>query len=204
MSTSPRTRLPAAERRAALIDAALRVFAGGGSYSGATTAEIARRAGVSEPILYRHFECKRDLYFACLDEMWSRLRQATEDVIASEPDPREWPFAIPRALVVLRAQGIFPTQMWMQALSKAGEDSEVRRQLRRHMRDVHRFATEIIRRAQEAGGVAADRDPETEAWIGLGIGLLRSVQDRLGGLLGPEEFAAILSSRRRSLVVDQA
>ena len=38
-----------------------------GSYSGATTAEIAREAGVSEPILYRHFASKRELYFACLD-----------------------------------------------------------------------------------------------------------------------------------------
>ena len=41
-----------------------------GSYSGATTAEIAREAGVSEPILYRHFASKRELYFACLDEAW--------------------------------------------------------------------------------------------------------------------------------------
>ena len=46
------TRLPAAERRQATVDAVLRVFVGG-SYSGATTAEIAREAGVSEPILYR-------------------------------------------------------------------------------------------------------------------------------------------------------
>ena len=42
-----------------------------GSYSGATTAEIAREAGVSEPILYRHFGSKRDLYLACLDEAWA-------------------------------------------------------------------------------------------------------------------------------------
>ena len=41
-----------------------------GSYSGATTAEIAREAGISEPILYRHFASKRELYFACLDEAW--------------------------------------------------------------------------------------------------------------------------------------
>ena len=46
-----------------------------GSYSGATTAEIARVAGISEPILYRHFGSKRELYFACLDEAWRRLRQ---------------------------------------------------------------------------------------------------------------------------------
>ena len=88
-----RCRLPAAERRAALIDAALQVF-GERSYGGATTAEIARTAGVSEPILYRHFASKRDLYIACLEAMSSRLREAAESIIAAEPDPREWAFAI--------------------------------------------------------------------------------------------------------------
>ena len=74
--SATRSRLPAAERRAAVVDAALRVF-GAGTYSGATTAEIAREAGVTEPILYRHFGSKRDLYIACLDEMWRRLREQT-------------------------------------------------------------------------------------------------------------------------------
>ena len=66
------TRLPAAARRRAILDAALRVFAAG-SYSGATTAEIARAVGVTEPILYRHFASKRELYLACIDEAWRAL-----------------------------------------------------------------------------------------------------------------------------------
>ena len=69
MSTTGQARLPAAERRQAIVDAALRVFASG-SYSGATTAEIARAAGISEPILYRHFASKRELYLACLEAAW--------------------------------------------------------------------------------------------------------------------------------------
>src|SRR5262249_46622928 len=63
------TRMPAAERGKALIEAALSMF-GEGSYRGTTTAEIAHEAGVSEPILYRHFASKRDLYLACIDEAW--------------------------------------------------------------------------------------------------------------------------------------
>ena len=191
-------RLPAAERRAALVDAALRVF-GEGSYDGATTAGIARAAGVSEPILYRHFPSKRDLYFACLDEMWSLTRDEVERIVAVEPDAREWLFAMPRAILKLREQGIHPNQLWIQALSEAGEDAEIRRYVRKHMRDVHRFVADLYRRAQAAGGLPSDRDPGAEAWIGIGIGLLRSVQDRLGGLLTPDDFAAILAARRRSL-----
>jgi AcrR family transcriptional regulator len=194
-----RYRLPAAARRAAIVDAALRVF-GEGSYDGATTAEIARAAGVSEPILYRHFGSKRELYFACLDEMWRSLREEVERVIAGEPDAREWLFAVPRAILELRERGVHPNQLWIQALSEAGEDEEIRRYVRKHMREVHRFVAELYRRSQESGGLPADRDVEAEAWIGLGIGLLRSVQDRLGGLLTPDDFAAILAARRRSLL----
>jgi AcrR family transcriptional regulator len=200
MSADPvRCRLPAAERRAALVDAALRVFSEG-SYDGATTAEIARAAGVSEPILYRHFASKRDIYFACLDAMWCRLREEVERTVAAEPDAREWLFAMPRAILKLRERGIHPNHLWIQALSEAGEDAEIRRYVRKHMREVHRFVVELYRRSQAAGGLPADRDPEAEAWIGIGIGLLRSVQDRLGGLLTPDDFASILAARRRSLL----
>jgi len=200
MSTTPvRGRLPAAERRAAVLDAALRVF-GDGTYDGATTAEIARAAGVSEPILYRHFGCKRDLYVACLGEMWTRLHETVEEIVAAEPDPREWLFSMPKAIAALRAKGVHPNQLWIQALSQAGEDQELRRYVRKHMRDVHDFVADLYRRAQAAGAIPADRDPSAEAWIGLGIGLLRSVQDSLGGLLTQDDFEAILDTRRRSLV----
>jgi AcrR family transcriptional regulator len=194
-----RCRLPAAERRAALVDAALGVFSEG-SYGGATTADIARAAGVSEPILYRHFGSKRELYFACLDEVWRRTREEVERQVSGEPDPREWLFAMPRAIAKLRERGVHPNQLWIQALSEAGEDQEIRRYFRKHMRDVHGYVADLYRRAQAEGALASDRDVDAEAWIGLGIGLLRSVQDRLGGLLTPDDFAAILAARRRSLL----
>jgi AcrR family transcriptional regulator len=199
VSADPVRRLPAVERRAAVVDAALRVF-GEGSYDGATTADIARAAGVSEPILYRHFGCKRDLYFACLDEMWSRLRAKVEEIVAAEPDAREWLFAVPKAALALRDEGVHANQLWIQALSEAGEDADVRRYVRKHMREVHRFVADLYRRAQAEGAMPADRDPDAEAWIGIGIGLLRSVQDSLGGLLTPDDFTAILNARRASLL----
>jgi AcrR family transcriptional regulator len=200
MTTAPvRSRLPAEQRRAAIVDAALQVF-GERSYGAATTAEIARAAEISEPILYRHFASKRDLYVACLEAMFSRLQETVEAIVAAEPDPREWTFAIPRAIDQLRKSGIYPSQLWIQALGQAGEDAELTKYLRRHVRQLHDFAAGIIRRAQEAGGVAADRDPDAEAWIGIGIGLLRSVQARLGGVLTADDLVAITGSRRLSLI----
>ena len=78
MSATPQTnRLPAAERRQAIVDAAhARLHLA--QLPRATTADIAREATVSEPILYRHFPSKRELYFACLDSAWVQLRDQLE------------------------------------------------------------------------------------------------------------------------------
>lgn len=198
MSAVRPQRLAACDRRAAIVEAALQVFSAR-SYRGATTAEIAREAGVTEPILYRHFGSKRDLFLACVDEVWHRLQRGVDDVIQNEPDPSEWVLAVPKAIQSLRRQKLAPTQLWLQALSEATEDAEIRRHLRRHLRDVHDYVAGLLRRAQAAGGVCEDRDVEAEAWIGLGIGLLRSVQDRFGGLLGEEELEAIGIARKRWL-----
>ena len=68
------SRLSGPERRQAVVETASRVFAKG-SYHGSTTAQIARESGVTEPVLYRHFSSKRELYLACLDAVWTRLRE---------------------------------------------------------------------------------------------------------------------------------
>jgi AcrR family transcriptional regulator len=57
------TRISSDERRDRILDAALRVFAERG-FHGATTRELAKAAGVSEALMFRHFPTKEDLYFA--------------------------------------------------------------------------------------------------------------------------------------------
>jgi AcrR family transcriptional regulator len=198
VSTTGHTRLPAAERRQAIVDAALRVFAGG-SYSGATTAEIAREAGISEPILYRHFGSKRELYLGCLEAAWASLRDAF-DAKLEELGDREAVTAIGVASREFHASGgIKPVTLWIQALTEAGEDAEIRNFLRLQLREVHDYVAAAVRRAQAAGGVPADRDPDAEAWVFVGAALLLSFADRLGGLLGPDELSRIATERRRWL-----
>lgn len=59
-------RLAGSERRAAILDAAKKAFAEHG-FDGTTTRELARAAGVSEALLYRHFPSKKKLYAALQD-----------------------------------------------------------------------------------------------------------------------------------------
>lgn len=68
-------RLPAAERRQQILEAALPVFAGHG-HNGAGTRELAAAAGVSEPILYRHFADKTELFCAVVALSGERLAAA--------------------------------------------------------------------------------------------------------------------------------
>ena len=59
-------RLTSPERRQAIIDTAIRLFAEKG-FRGTTTRGLAAAVGVSEPVLYQHFRTKRELYHAILE-----------------------------------------------------------------------------------------------------------------------------------------
>ena len=191
------TRMPPAERRLAIVEAAIRVFTDG-SYRGTTTAEIAHAAGVSEPILYRHFASKRDLYLAALDRAWNEARTVWEATLAGADDVRAGLEAVARGHVAVRGCKLQLAELWVQALSEASEDPELRRHLRAHMRDVHDFLASVIRRGQEQGCLAADRDPDTEAWMFLAGGILGMIGRRIG-LLDEDDIARIRTVRLDSL-----
>jgi AcrR family transcriptional regulator len=59
-------RLSADQRKQAIVDAVRDVFAEKG-FDGTTTRELAKAAGVSEALLYKHFPSKESLYTAMLD-----------------------------------------------------------------------------------------------------------------------------------------
>jgi AcrR family transcriptional regulator len=188
-------RLPAEERRAALLETASRLFSEG-SYRGTTTAEIAREAGVTEPVLYRHFASKRDLYLACLDDAWVGVRALWEEALRDEPDPGLWVATMGRAFVESEAERPLISNLWVQALAEGSEDPEIGVYMKEHMREVHAYATDVIRRAQAQGGIAKDRDPEAEAWIFIAIGLLTMADRVLDGVMR-ECWSGIRSSRFR-------
>lgn len=192
--TVERVRLPAHARRAAILDTACSIFSQG-SYRGTTTAEIARRAGVSEPILYRHFDSKRELYLACLQEAWGRLRVTWQELVDAEPDPASWLPSLGRTFMHVHQAKVQLSNLWLHALTEASDDPEIRRAIRAHLGEVHDFVADVIRRGQEQGGIIAGRDPTAEAWIFISLGLLGSIGRRLGGL-AREDVPRIIASRR--------
>jgi AcrR family transcriptional regulator len=78
----PRKRLTGEERRAAILEAALAVFAERG-YHAASIDGIAREGGVSKALIYEHFAAKEGLYAELLErhagELFERLAAATAE-----------------------------------------------------------------------------------------------------------------------------
>jgi AcrR family transcriptional regulator len=81
-------RLTAEARRAQLLSVAREVFAEDG-YHGSAMEKIAQRAGVTKPVLYQHFDGKKELYLALLDSDMARLLAQVSGAIESANDNHE-------------------------------------------------------------------------------------------------------------------
>jgi len=88
-TTSKPRRPTGQERQAGLIAAAASLFAAKG-FNGTTTKEIARAAGVSEALVFKHFPTKRALYTAILAEKVTvnELLEAVEESAKKRDDRR--------------------------------------------------------------------------------------------------------------------
>lgn len=71
----PVRRLPRAARREQILDAAVRAFVRAG-FVATNLDDVAREAGITRVLLYRHFDTKADLYRAALDRACARLTDA--------------------------------------------------------------------------------------------------------------------------------
>jgi AcrR family transcriptional regulator len=95
-----KSRMNAAQRRAAIVDTAIELFANRG-FRGTTTRELAAAVGVSEPVLYQHFETKRALYDAILEGQCGGQEESIVEEIESLSKAGE-----PRAFFTRLASGL--------------------------------------------------------------------------------------------------
>jgi AcrR family transcriptional regulator len=74
-------RLTAEERREEVLRAAIQEFAQFGLH-GASTENIARRVGISQPYIFRLFGTKKDLFLAAVDACYARMYRDFEAAVA--------------------------------------------------------------------------------------------------------------------------
>lgn len=156
------SRLRAPERRSQLLAVATQLFAERG-FDATTTAAIAAAAGVSEPILYRHFRSKQDLFVDIVSEVtrttqahWSRQTSTINDPAeAFRLIALEWPKHM-RACA-------HQYQVIQNALVSS-KDPTVVAQLREHYSQMEQYFLGIIRNGQQLGVFRSDLDPKTAVW----------------------------------------
>lgn len=86
-TTKQKPRVPQAERRADVIDAALVEF-GKFGFDGTTTSMIAEQAGIQQPYIYALFENKRHLFLTCQETLYERMMAIFKDAF----DPGDSPY----------------------------------------------------------------------------------------------------------------
>jgi AcrR family transcriptional regulator len=163
-------RLKAPQRREQLLEVATRLFARSG-YDATTTAAIAEAAGVTEPILYRHFKSKQDLFIAIVRRLSAETIAQWRAMIADITEPAEQIRRIGRDF----AAQVYKLEEHYHVLHGAlanSRDKKVLAVMKEHYRDVHAFFTGIIREGQAHGLFREDVNPATPAWglIYTGIG----------------------------------
>jgi AcrR family transcriptional regulator len=144
--TSPALRADAARNRLRILAAASDVFAERGL--DASTAEIARRAGVGEATLFRRFPSKHDLIVAIIAERIDAVI-ATAEACLEEPDP--WR-AVERFFEALVEQQVHDQG----ALDAVKDECMTSPALAGRRKRVMEVISRLLRRAQQAGVVRDD------------------------------------------------
>lgn len=75
--------MTADERRKAVLEAAVAEFAAGG-LAGTSTEDVARRAGISQPYLFRLFPTKKALFLALIERCFGQVADAFEAAAAGK------------------------------------------------------------------------------------------------------------------------
>lgn len=139
-------------RRRQIIEVAAHIFAARG-FSGTTTREIARRAHVSEAVLFRHFETKADLYTAILEEKARQVYDAEwierlKRRAAQNDDAGLFRAVAERISEYCRTDPDFLLLMLHSALEKHESAQAVRERM---MRPVFELLRDFIERRQREG-----------------------------------------------------
>jgi AcrR family transcriptional regulator len=117
MRSTPR--LPSAQRKALIEAAAARHFSERG-YEASSLADIAAAAGITKPILYRHFASKKALYLAIL----KRHREAQLEA-ARAPIGESLTQRLPRLVDAWFASVTEHPEAWMLILRDSTGDAEI-------------------------------------------------------------------------------
>ncbi len=158
----PPRRMRKADRRRQLVAQAKQLFVTLG-YEDTTTEKIAGAAGVSEPVLYRHFESKKALFLEVLQEIREATLHRWQTETAGLTDPLAKLHAIADIYLGSTREHVLEFRIMHRTLIGT-DDEEIAALLRSFYLDSEAFLAQVIAEGQQAGVFRRSLDPRVGAW----------------------------------------
>jgi AcrR family transcriptional regulator len=185
-------KLSKADRRKAIVETAANLFAEVG-FRGGTTRELAKRVGVTEPVLYEHFQTKSDLYAAIIEDSgrqdFAKGREVLEQKAAAG-DALD--FFTTLATLIADHQAGHPNYLRLILFSALEKHEMAELCFERHAIVIHQIVTNFIKR-QIALGKFRQLDAPLAARSFMGMVMHYMIFDQHFG------FKLVRSSRKRAI-----
>lgn len=154
-----RRRMRAEDRRQQILSAAVNVFARLGA-RGCALRDIADACGVTEPLLYKYYPSRRDLFLATVDYAASIVYESWG---SDADDPIEG--------ICIRARGRDDDDYWhcvdvlIQARAEAIEDPEIAAKIIAGIEARFADIGDLVARGQSEGRIDPEADTELLTWL---------------------------------------
>ena len=139
---------------------------------------LAKAAGVTEPIIYRHFKSKKNLFIALIARTGERTLKQWERDLASAKTPAERLARLIGDNPMVSEEGRDAYRVFLQAISEV-DDDDIRGAINEHIRSLHAFIVGELAEAQKTGAVRDRFSAEVLSWslisMGLGYGALTAL-----------------------------
>lgn len=155
-------RMRKADRRHQLLTHAKQLFVTLG-YHETTTEKIARAAGVSEPVLYRHFESKKALFLEVLKEIRLATVSRWQEEAANLADPLAKLHRITDLYLGTTREHALEFRVMHRTLIET-HDEEIVAFLRQFYLDSEATLAGVISEGQQSGVFRRSMDPRIGAW----------------------------------------
>jgi AcrR family transcriptional regulator len=180
-----------AKQREKLLPVIAQAFAELG-YTRATTAELSRRCGVRENILYRLWSDKKAMFVASIDYVYEQAAATWRRFLEKVDDSAD------AAALLLQHEVDHYGESGLHRIIWAGlsqtDEPEIRDALRAMYGRFHRFIRSQIVAHRDGAGSSTQPDETVSAWAIIGLGNLANISRELG----------LLSDRGRKRLIGDA
>jgi AcrR family transcriptional regulator len=156
---------PAPDKRRAILDAAITVFARQGFHS-ARVSDVAAEAGVAYGLVYHYFDSKDQMLNELFSERWALLLEASQEMRRSDAAPRDKLAGV--ATFIIESYRHEPELMKVIIVEVTRAANSFGRTHLPEIRDAYGVVAEIVSDAQATGEFRDDVDPAFAAMLFYG------------------------------------